>query len=98
MAYDICSPIGRTVLVGVPDPKDPVSIKTLPLHFGKKIIGSHGGSSKPHIDIPRLVKLVEQGKLDLSTIPLTERPLAEINNAIKDLRTGVPGRQLICME
>jgi S-(hydroxymethyl)glutathione dehydrogenase / alcohol dehydrogenase len=96
-AYSICSPIGRTVLVGVPDPKDPASIPTLPLHFGKKLIGSHGGSSKPHIDIPRLVRLVEQGKLDLSTIPLTERPLSEINGAIKDLRTGVPGRQLIRM-
>jgi S-(hydroxymethyl)glutathione dehydrogenase/alcohol dehydrogenase len=96
-AYNICSPIGRTVLVGVPDPKDPASIPTLPLHFGKKLIGSHGGSSKPHIDIPRLVRLVEQGKLDLSTIPLTERPLSEINDAIQDLRSGMPGRQLIRM-
>jgi S-(hydroxymethyl)glutathione dehydrogenase/alcohol dehydrogenase len=97
-AYNICSPIGRTVLVGVPDPKDPASIPTLPLHFGKKLIGSHGGSSKPHIDIPRLIRLVEQGKLDLSTIPLTERPLSEINEAISDLRAGVPGRQLICIK
>ena len=96
-AYNICSPIGRTVLVGVPDPKDPALIPTLPLHFGKKLIGSHGGSSKPHIDIPRIVRLVEQGKLDLSTIPLTERPLARINDAIADLRAGVPGRQLIRM-
>ena len=97
-AYNICSPIGRTVLVGVPDPKDPAAIPTLPLHFGKKLIGSHGGSSKPHIDIPRLIRLVEQGKLDLSTIPLTERPLSEINEAISDLRAGVPGRQLICIK
>ena len=96
-AYNICSPIGRTVLVGVPDPKDPALIPTLPLHFGKKLIGSHGGSSKPHIDIPRIVRLVEQGKLDLSAIPLTERPLSEINDAIADLRAGVPGRQLIRM-
>jgi S-(hydroxymethyl)glutathione dehydrogenase/alcohol dehydrogenase len=97
MAYKICSSNGRTVLIGVPDPKDPASIPTLPLHFGKKLIGSHGGSSKPHIDIPRLIKLVEQGKLDLSTIPLTERPISEINDAIADLRAGVPGRQLIRM-
>jgi S-(hydroxymethyl)glutathione dehydrogenase/alcohol dehydrogenase len=97
-AYNICSPIGRTVLVGVPDPRDPASIPTLPLHFGKKLIGSHGGSSKPHIDIPRLVRLVELGKLDLSTIPLTERPLTEINEAISDLRAGMPGRQLIRMD
>ena len=97
MAYSICSQIGRTVLVGVPDPKDPALIPTLPLHFGKKLIGSHGGSSKPHIDIPRIVRLVEQGKLDLSMIPLTERPLSKINDAIADLRAGIPGRQLIRM-
>ena len=96
-AYNICSPNGRTVLIGVPDPKDPASIPTLPLHFGKKLIGSHGGSSKPQIDIPRIVRLVERGKLDLSAIPLTERPLSEINDAIAELRAGVPGRQLIRM-
>lgn len=97
MAYNICSSNGRTVLIGVPDPKDPASIQTLPLHFGKKLIGSHGGSCKPHIDIPRIVRLVEQEKLDLSTIPLTERPLSQINDAIADLRAGAPGRQLIRM-
>jgi S-(hydroxymethyl)glutathione dehydrogenase/alcohol dehydrogenase len=96
-AYNIASPIGRTVLIGVPDPKDPASIATLPLHFGKKLIGSHGGSSQPHNDIPRLITLIEAGKLDLRLIPITERPLSEINEAISDLRSGAPGRQIIRM-
>jgi S-(hydroxymethyl)glutathione dehydrogenase/alcohol dehydrogenase len=96
-AYNIASPIGRTVLVGVPDPKDPASIATLPLHFGKRLIGSHGGSSQPNKDIPRLIALIEAGKLDLGLIPITERPLSEINEAISDLRSGAPGRQIIRM-
>ena len=32
--------------------KDNINIHTLPIHFGKKIIGSEGGDSKPDIDIP----------------------------------------------
>lgn len=96
-AFQACGPQGRTVLVGVPNPKDPVSLHTLPLHFGKLLTGSHGGSALPERDIPRLVRLVEVGKLDLSQFPLTEHPLAEINDAIDELKQGVAGRQLIKM-
>jgi S-(hydroxymethyl)glutathione dehydrogenase/alcohol dehydrogenase len=98
LAYKISSSHGRVILVGVPDPNDPISLATLPLHFGKKLIGSHGGSSEPHIDIPRLISLIEAGKLELSTIPRHIRPLSEINHAIADLRAGSTGRQLIKMD
>jgi S-(hydroxymethyl)glutathione dehydrogenase/alcohol dehydrogenase len=94
-AYQACGPQGRTVLVGVPDSRESVSIYTLPLHFGKVLTGSHGGSTIPQRDIPRLVRLVEAGKLDLALFPLTEHPLSEINFAIEALKQGVAGRQLI---
>ena len=44
---------------------DNVSIYTLPLHFKKVLTGSHGGNAEPHIDIPRYVRLVQVGKLEL---------------------------------
>ena len=94
-AYQACGPQGRTVLVGVPDSRESVSIYTLPLHFGKVLTGSHGGSTIPQRDIPRLVRLVEAGKLDLAAFPLTEHPLSEINVAMDALKQGVAGRQLI---
>ena len=52
-AYDLTSPKGKTVLVGVPPKGDNISIYSLPLHFKKTLSGSEGGGCHPHIDIPR---------------------------------------------
>ena len=97
MAYEASSSRGRTILVGVPDVTKTVSLHTLPLHFGKVLTGSHGGSSEPDRDIPRLVRLVESGTLDLRRFPVTEHALADINDAIRLLRAGAVGRQVIRM-
>lgn len=51
-AYRLCGARGRVVCVGVPAHGENVSIYTLPLHFGKRITGSHGGEAVPHEDIP----------------------------------------------
>ena len=40
MGYSNINSKGRLVLVGVPQFNDEISIFTLPIHFGKKIIGS----------------------------------------------------------
>lgn len=97
LAYLACSSRGRTILVGVPDVSKAAAIHTLPLHFGKVLTGSHGGSSEPDRDIPRLVRLVESGTLDLARFPVTEHALVNINAAIGLLRAGAVGRQLIKM-
>ena len=55
-AYELTASDGKTILVGVPN--DKISIYSLPLHFKKILKGSHGGDSKPHIDIPRYIKLL----------------------------------------
>jgi len=65
MAYELTHADGKTILVGVPRKGDNVSIYTLPLHFKKVLTGSHGGGAEPHIDIPRLVRLVRAGKMTL---------------------------------
>jgi len=95
VAYQASGSQGRTVLIGVPDSRELVTIYTLPLHFGKILTGSHGGSTNPQRDIPRIIRLVEAGKLELDLFPLTEHPLSEINVAIETLKKGVVGRQLI---
>lgn len=97
LSYDLASSRGTTVLVGVPSVEDSAHIKTLGLHFGKKIVGSHGGNSHPDLDIPRLLKLVEQGDMDLGAIPAEHRPLDEVNEALARLRGEAVGRQIITM-
>ena len=97
--YDLTSPKGRTVLVGVPAKDHDVTLYTLPLHFDKTLTGSHGGESEPEIDIPRYLKLESLGILDLKTLVTDRYPLSKINNAIEDMQSGrISGRCMIHMQ
>jgi S-(hydroxymethyl)glutathione dehydrogenase/alcohol dehydrogenase len=93
LAYNLTHPDGTCVLVGVPHEK--VSIYTLPIHFNKVLTGSHGGDAVPHVDIPRLIRLTEAGRLSLAGIITHEFKLDEINKALDLVRSGNAGRVLI---
>lgn len=97
LAYELTHLDGRTILVGVPMKGDHISIYSLPLHFNKVLTGSHGGSSEPHIDIPRYIRLHEAGKMNLEGLITHELSLDEINRAIRMMREGSVGRCLISM-
>jgi len=95
-AYELTQPQGRTMLVGVPHRDQEASIFTLPLHFGKVLTGSHGGSCRPEIDIPRYVRLHRAGRLDLAALVTDRFTLDDINTAIAGMRDGtIAGRCLI---
>lgn len=96
-AYKLLADDGRLVLVGVPSKAEPATFDTLPLHLGKSIIGSHGGSSNPTVDIPRVSRLIFAGKLKVEDIPVQEFALQDINEALTALRLGTRGRVLIRM-
>jgi S-(hydroxymethyl)glutathione dehydrogenase / alcohol dehydrogenase len=93
LAYELTHPDGTCVLVGVPNEK--VTIYTLPIHFNKVLTGSHGGSAQPHVDIPRLIRLVRAGRVSLEGIITHEFPLADINAALDMVRSGAAGRVLV---
>jgi S-(hydroxymethyl)glutathione dehydrogenase / alcohol dehydrogenase len=93
MAYELTHADGTCVLVGVPNEK--VSIYTLPIHFNKILTGSHGGDARPHVDIPRLIRLVRAGRLSFDGIITDEFPLTEINAALDLVRSGKAGRVLL---
>ncbi len=97
MAYELTHPDGRTILVGVPRKGDNISIYSLPLHFNKILTGSHGGSAKPHIEIPRYIRLCRAGKMRLDGIITHEFSLDEINEAIEVVRSGEGGRCIVSM-
>lgn len=96
--YDMTDAYGRTILVGVPKASEPATLATLPLHLGKRLIGSHGGSSEPERDIPRIAELLRSGNLVLGDIPISTYSLAEINVAINSIREGIVGRVLVSMD
>ncbi len=96
-AYNVTSGKGKTILVGVlnKNGKYP-SFYTLPLHFQKTLKGSEGGSSRPDLDIPKIVRLVQSGKIKFDGLISKRYSLSKINEAIDDLRKGkVAGRCII---
>jgi S-(hydroxymethyl)glutathione dehydrogenase/alcohol dehydrogenase len=87
---------GRTVLVGVPPKDATVAIATLPLHFEKRLRGSHGGGSRPDVEIPRYVRLLQGGRLVLEPLVGQLYALDSINHAIAEMRNGnLAGRAIV---
>src|SRR5215510_274088 len=66
LAYDLTHADGTCVLVGVPSEK--VTIYTLPIHFNKVLTGSHGGDARPHIDIPRIINVIQTGGISFVSL------------------------------
>jgi S-(hydroxymethyl)glutathione dehydrogenase / alcohol dehydrogenase len=93
LAYNLTHADGTCVLVGVPSEK--VTIYTLPIHFNKVLTGSHGGDAVPQVDIPRLIRLNQAGRLSFDGIITHEFPLDEINAAIDVVRSGAAGRVVL---
>lgn len=98
MGYQITRPQGRVTLVGVPRKGSDINIYSLPLHFGKVLAGSHGGSAVPHEDIPRYLKLLRAGRISLAELITDVYPLDDINLAIDEMRSGrAAGRCLLAV-
>jgi len=96
MGYKLTKSDGKVILVGVPPKNNNISIYSLPLHFGKKIIGSHGGDGVPNKDIPRYFEFYNNGQINLDKLLTDEFELENINNAITSIRNGdIAGRCLI---
>lgn len=56
--------------------------------FEKQIVGSLFGSANIRRDIPRLIELYTQGRLDLDTLITRTYTLDEINQGFDDMRNG----------
>jgi S-(hydroxymethyl)glutathione dehydrogenase/alcohol dehydrogenase len=96
LASRITNARGRTVLVGVPPKDGTAAISTLPLHFEKRLTGSHGGECRPDVDIPHYVRMVREGRLALGSLIGKRCPLADINTAIADMQSGrLAGRAIV---
>ena len=97
VAYNSTSNTGKTVLAGVPHHQERITIDSFPLHFGRRIFGSHGGETRPDVDIPRYLNLYKLGKLKLKEQITHRYPLAEINQAVNVVQTGQAGRCVVSL-
>lgn len=87
-AYQLTSPKGRCVLFGVLPFDKRVTLHTLPLHFGRVLTGSEGGQSKPSVDIPRFVRMYQEGRFHVDGFVTHRCALAQVNEAITTMRAG----------
>ena len=87
-AWRVTGPKGRLILVGVMRHDQQLSLNTLPLHFGKVLSGSEGGSCQPDLDIPRYLRMIAGDRFDPRGMVSHRCRLPEINEAIARMRAG----------
>jgi Zn-dependent alcohol dehydrogenase len=86
-------------MVGAAGLDDPLVIEA-PVLFGaseKRLIGCFLGSCHSPRDIPRFLRLWQQGRLDLEAMVTAQRPLDEIGAAVEDMRARRGMRTVLTM-
>jgi S-(hydroxymethyl)glutathione dehydrogenase/alcohol dehydrogenase len=80
---------GAAVAVGVSRHEESITVPSFPLVLmEKRLLGCVYGSAQVRRDFPRLVSLVEQGRLDLAHMITRTMKLDEVNEAFRAMRDG----------
>jgi len=95
-AYDATKKGGTCVVVGIarPDARAAINVNAL-VYAEKTLKGSIYGSTRPRIDLPLLIGLAREGKIELEPLLTRTWKLAEINQAYAALERGEVARSLI---
>jgi len=95
-AVDCLRPGGTVVAIGLSSVDATVAVPINDLvQRQKRVVGSLYGSTNPRVDLPRIFALYLGGRLPLDELIGDHRPLAEVNQAYADLRTGGVGRTIL---
>jgi S-(hydroxymethyl)glutathione dehydrogenase/alcohol dehydrogenase len=87
-AIDSARPGGTAVMVGVPKLSSDIPIPAMSILEEKTILGCVYGSARVRRDFPRLISLVEQGKLDVGAMVSRTMHLHEVNEAMRAMQDG----------
>jgi S-(hydroxymethyl)glutathione dehydrogenase/alcohol dehydrogenase len=88
---------GMAVVVGVAPYDSRVELKAHHFIDEKRIVGTNYGSSRPRLDIPRLVSLYRAGRLRLDELVSRTYPLGAVNEAFADMIRGEVARGVIVL-
>jgi Zn-dependent alcohol dehydrogenase len=95
-AFECLRPAGTLVAVGLSSGDATVAVPINELvQRQKRIVGALYGSSNPRLDLPRVFGLYLAGRLPLDELIGGRRPLAEVNEAYQELRSGAVGRLIL---
>jgi S-(hydroxymethyl)glutathione dehydrogenase/alcohol dehydrogenase len=87
-AFSLTAPQGKCVGFGVMAHDRKLSLNTLPLHMGKTLTGSIGGSSRPDEDIPRYLRMMKHDLFQVKNFVSHRLSLEEINGGLEKMRSG----------
>jgi len=95
-AYDSTKKGGTCVVVGIASPTARAQINVNALVYSEKTLkGSIYGSTKPRIDLLRLIEMHRRGQLELDKLLTKTYPLSRINEAYAALERGEVARSLV---
>jgi len=95
-AYDCLAKRGTAVIVGVTPMTMEVSVPVMSLVFEERVLtGSVYGSSRPRLDILKLIDLYRAGKLKLDELLTRSYPFEQINEAYAALERGEVARSVV---
>lgn len=86
---------GKLVFASHPPTGNFIKIDPYELIKGKKIEGSWGGGSNLDYDVHEIANLLLKSNVNLNLLIGNTYKLSQINEAIDDLRQGLPGRPII---
>ncbi len=98
-AFDMVERGGEAVVVGMSPLGSKVEIDTSTLFIGEKVLrGCAYGSTRPRVDMPRIIDLYMAGKLNLDGLVSRRYGLDGINEAFDALRAGDVARSVITFQ
>ena len=89
---------GTAVVIGISPADAKANIPAAALPYGeRRLIGSMYGSARMRVDLPRILKMCESGRLKLDELVTKTYPLEEAQQAFDDLRQGRNIRGVLVM-
>ena len=97
--FSMSGPCGMTVMVGLPNFKDTITLSPIEFIMGEKTMtGSFMGTTSLKWDIPKMVDMYLGGILKLDELITARYPLEQINEAIQSVLDGKALRNIITFE
>jgi S-(hydroxymethyl)glutathione dehydrogenase / alcohol dehydrogenase len=91
-------PAGTAVVMGMHSLKEEVPISAAALIAqNKSLLGSFAGSSRPLLDLPKLIELYRAGRLPVDQLITHRYALDQVNQAFADLEAGKTARSVLVL-
>jgi len=98
-AYAMTRKAGMTVVVGIAAPQEEITLNAFAIPSASRVLtGSWYGRGKPEEDVPAILDLYMQGRLDLDALISRRYRLEEINEAVRALAQGELARGVVVFD